>query len=71
MGRGGYLWIVNATSKKLIAGSSSSYQMDTWSFEDIASHSKKRFYIEFEDNINTLIEDDACWRTKLHSRRKP
>ncbi len=52
MGQGGYLWIINATSKNLIASDVSYYQMNNWSFiSDIPSQSKERFYIEFDANF--------------------
>ncbi len=59
MGRGGYLWIVNATSKTLKAGDVKSYQMDAWKFSDIPKQSKKRFYIEFCEGIFKTPSDDA------------
>lgn len=56
---GGYLWIINATSKKLNVLGSSSYQMDSWKFKDIPNQTQERFYIEFRDGNSTKPEDDA------------
>ena len=59
MGQGGYLWIVNATTKTLKLTGEHSYQMNSWSFSDIEANSKKRFYIEFDENIFHTPTDDA------------
>ena len=59
MGQGGYLWIVNATTKTLKLTGEHCYQMNSWNFSDINANSKKRFYIEFEENIFHTHTDDA------------
>lgn len=59
MGMGGYLWIVNATSKTLKLTHQHSYQMNKWSFENISQQSMKRFYIEYNENILKSHGDDA------------
>ena len=51
MGQGGYLWIINATSKTLKASNVTSENMNSWSFNDIPSQSKVRFYIEFNYHL--------------------
>ena len=58
MGQGGYLWIINATSKKLTASNVTSNQMNNWSFNDIPSQSKQRFYIEFDQGVFTPTSGD-------------
>ena len=57
MGQGGYLWIINATSKKLIADFFFDWHMVEWSFKDIPSQSKERFYIEFDQDVFTPSDD--------------
>ena len=59
MGQGGYLWIVNATTKTLKLTGEHSYQMSCWKFSDIDANSQKRFYIEFDENIFHAHTDDA------------
>ena len=59
MGQGGYLWIVNATTKTLKLTGEHSYQMSCWKFSDIDANSQKRFYIEFDENIFHNHTDDA------------
>ena len=59
MGQGGYLWIVNATTKKLSLTAISSYQMHSWEFSDIAANSQERYYIEFDEYISHNTHDDA------------
>lgn len=57
MGQGGFLWIINATSKVLKVVSISSYQMNAWKFGDILSQSKVRFYIEYEGGTKVKSDD--------------
>lgn len=59
MGQGGYLWIVNATTKELKLTHEHSYQMNSWSFSDIAANVRKRFYIEFDQGVFHTVTDDA------------
>ena len=59
MGQGGYLWIVNATTKTLKLTDEHSYQMNSWKFSDIDANSKKRFYIEFDEYIFHTHTDDG------------
>ena len=59
MGMGGYLWIINATSKKLNLVCCNSYQMNSWRFIDIPSQTQERFYIEYRDGIFTKTADGA------------
>ncbi len=59
MGQGGFLWIINATSKVLKAASVSSYQMNAWKFGDIPSQSQVRFYIEYSEGISKVKSDDG------------
>ena len=56
MGQGGYLWIVNATTTKLSLISENSYQMDSWSYSDIAANSQVRYIDEY---ISHNVHDDA------------
>lgn len=51
MGQGGYLWIVNATSRGLKLSGAHSSQMNSWNFKDIDPNSQQRFYIEFEESV--------------------
>ena len=59
MGMGGYLWIINATSKTLKLTHQHSYQMESWSFSDIPSQSMQRFYIEYSQGIFKDWSDDS------------
>ena len=56
---GGYLWIVNATSKKLNLVSCNSHQMNAWAFRDIFSQTQERFYVEYRKGIFVKAADDA------------
>ena len=51
MGQGGYLWIVNATSRSLKLSGARSSQMNSWNFTDISANSQQRFYVEFEESV--------------------
>ena len=60
MGMGGYLWIVNATSKTLNLTSQSSNKMNTWAFKSVSPQSMERFYIEYTDeNVSKTSSDDS------------
>jgi hypothetical protein len=59
MGIGGYLIIINATGRLLQLLSLHSYQMESWSFNDIPSQSMQRFYIEFGGNKSNASSDDS------------
>ena len=48
MGMGGYLWIINAASRKLTLSKKHSHQMTKWDFDDVPSQTLERFYIEYE-----------------------
>lgn len=46
---GGFLWIINATSKTLrLEDDNEKYQMTKWEFSDVCSQDSKRFYIEYQ-----------------------
>ena len=60
MGMGGYLWIVNATSRTLKLTHQHSYQMNSWTFKSIPQQSMERFYIEYnETSLVKTHSDDA------------
>lgn len=61
MGQGGYLWIINATSKTLKLVSKQSGQMKTWDFDDISSQTQKKFYIEYSQLLskNKNVDDQG------------
>ena len=59
MGQGGFLWIINATTKKFKKIYEHSYQMESWSFKDIPKQSMERFYIEYNEGIFKNKCDDA------------
>ena len=56
---GGYIWIVNATSKSLNLTYQHSYQMNTWAFKSISQQSMERFYIEYNTTSTKTHGDDA------------
>ena len=49
---GGYLWIINASSKLFKMTSLQNYKMVTWNFSDILPQTMKRFYIEYGTDIH-------------------
>ncbi len=60
MGIGGYLWIVNATSRNLKLTYQHSYQMNNWAFKSISPQSMERFYIAYnETDLVKTHSDDA------------
>ena len=56
MDQGGFLWIINATSKALKVVNTSSTQMNVWIFGAIPSQSQKKFHIEYHSEDNA----EAC-----------
>ena len=57
MGIGGYIWIVNATSRSLKLTYQHSYQMNTWAFKSISRQSMERFYIEYNEAFSVKADD--------------
>ena len=49
---GGYLWIINASSRLFKMTSLQNYKMVTWNFSDIPPQTMKRFYIEYGTDIH-------------------
>ena len=49
---GGYLWIINASSRLFKMTSLQNYKMVTWNFSDILPQTMKRFYIEYGTDIH-------------------
>lgn len=59
MGQGGHITIINNTNSKMIQTYSHSYQMEAWDFpKEIAAGERKRFYVEWCDNIFKCTSDD-------------
>ena len=48
---GGYLWIINASSRHFKMTNLQNYKMVTWNFSDIPPQTMKRFYIEYGTDI--------------------
>ena len=59
MGMGGFLWIINATSRRLTFSNKHSYQMTKWDFHDVSSQSQERFYIEYDQTPFKHKTDDG------------
>ena len=59
MSQGGYLWIINATSKTLSKISESSQNMSSWSFSDVPSQSLHRFHIVFSQKSSPSDSGEA------------
>lgn len=62
MSQGGYLWIVNATSKTLQKISENSQNMCSWNFSDVPSQSLHRFYIEFNQSSSSVDSGEAKYQ---------
>lgn len=58
MGMGGYIWIVNASSRSLKLTYQHSYQMNNWVFKSISPQSMERFYIEYNETISANSPSD-------------
>lgn len=59
MGQGGYLWIINATSRTMRKIYQHSHQMDSWDFNDIPSQFMVRCYIEFHEGLFKKESEDV------------
>ena len=59
MGQGGYLWVINATSRTLHLDSQQNHQMNSWNFCDILAQTETRFYIEFTQLVSKSKADDS------------
>lgn len=60
--KGGYLWIINATSKTLKKISEDSQNMSSWNFSDVPSQSLHRFHVKFnqsESLISSAVSGEA------------
>ena len=58
MGMGGYIWIINASSRSLKLTYQHSYQMNNWVFKSISPQSMEKFYIEYNETISANSPSD-------------
>lgn len=58
MGMGGYLWIINATSRLLKLTHQQSFQMNAWEFKSVSQQTMEKFYIEYNEQIFKIHSND-------------